>query len=336
MYDKDYVFNEEEIDLVTDNFNDYLERYMDSGYSIYAVEKLMNLYGRCYRMTGDYSYYFDLISFIKNDTVGGKKEKSELLNYISRRIMYSFEDNKSLIESDEELEQSVSIIEMDEELSSKIKIGLANNAFDNDELLVALKYYEEINYKYLNYTAERRLKIIYSLFTYIGDTDKESLFKAASILKETREKSLAIRYYEKLEKLDLNDEEFSKLYMHKAYCYRKNRDFDEMFLAHEKIANDYANTELADDALAETGVYYLLYEKDTATAREIFNKVIEKYPNRNAVDNAYNWIAWSYLQDKNYPKALEAYEELRTKFPEYDYGINAIRNIKKIRDVFLK
>ena len=124
--------------------------------------------------------------------------------------------------------------------------------------------------------------------------------------------------------------------MHKAYCYRKNRDFDEMFLAHEKIANDYANTELADDALAETGVYYLLYDKDTATARDIFNKVIEKYPNRNAVDNAYNWIAWSYLQDKNYPKALEAYEELRTKFPEYDYGVNAIRNIKKIRDVFLK
>ncbi|GAI58659.1 unnamed protein product, partial [marine sediment metagenome] len=61
-----------------------------------------------------------------------------------------------------------------------------------------------------------------------------------------------------------------------------------------ELLRKYPNSEFADDALAELGVYKLLwgYGKKNE-ARELFRQVITNYPKGNAVDNSYNWIAWS-------------------------------------------
>ncbi len=97
-----------------------------------------------------------------------------------------------------------------------------------------------------------------------------------------------------------------------------------------KVVNEYPNHALADDALTEIGVYYLLWgASDYERARNYFEQVITRYPNGNAVDNALNWKAWSFMKQRDYKLALSAYIDLVRKVPTSRFATYAFSNFVK-------
>lgn len=68
----------------------------------------------------------------------------------------------------------------------------------------------------------------------------------------------------------------------------------------------------------------ILYEKakkaldqdKLKTARELFNKLIVKYPRSDKVDNAQFWIGESYYRSKWYQKAILEYQKVIENFPK--------------------
>ncbi len=334
--DENYKFSTNELSLLKEYFLDYFNRFTDSWFASYGLEKLLSLYDRYYKETGDLSYKFELIDDLEKVTNCEEKNKINLLNQIARSIKYTFEYHDSFVEYDERLIKNLSLIEDYEEALDIVKLGLANNAFNHNELNASFAYYKEINFDYFYDWSRKRYDLLNEIMPLINEPSKEALLTIIDALKEANETPLAIEFYDQLTDYDFSDDELAGLYMQKAFCYRHTKKFEDMYLTHEYIYDNYSESIFADDALAEMGVYYLLYRHDNARARKLFNKVIIEYPETNAVNNAYNWIAWSYLRDKDYQNALDAYKRLQLKFPLNRYGINAKRNIKKIEGEYLK
>lgn len=333
MYDKNYTFDTERLDDVTDAFMDYFNEHLDSEFSIYGVRKVLRLYERYFKMTGDYTYYLNLIDGIIAVEIDENKER--LLSSIAWSLRGALSNGKDLIASQDILDDYRASHQDYTQIYNAMSIGLAVNAFYNDHLERAMDCYEQTNYEAFFYRDRNRLEALYQLSSHIGKNEIDDLYEIANTFKGIHENSLAVVYYEKLEEKKLTENEWCQVQMYKAFCYREMKEFDKMFETHESIVEKYPSAALADDALAEMGVYHLLYAHDTQKARELFQSVIQRYPERNAVNNAYNWIAWSYLQDKNYEEALTAYELLVEKFPLNRFGFNARKNIKKIKDVYL-
>lgn len=344
-----YIFEDEALQTVTNYFNEYFEDNAYGYFTYYGIEKLLNLYDWHYRKTGDYSWYIDLLEKMAEDSnkydVQGpngyygyySRSMTGLMQNVASSLMYEFSESEEMVQWPEAEKERIEGF-LDIGMVNTINRGLANNAFKNDDFVKSKEYFDEVGddysygYYYGHYLTRDRVRLLNELTNVIGKTDKKSLFRIANRLKDNHEKTLAIKYYEKLEKMTITDEELAQIYMYKAYCYRKLKMPVKMFLTHEYIAENLKKTTLADDALAETGLYYLLHTKETEKARQIFNQVIKIYPNSNTVNDAYNWIAWSYLRDRSYKKALEAYKVLHAKFPDDNFGVNALRNIKKIEE----
>ena len=103
-----------------------------------------------------------------------------------------------------------------------------------------------------------------------------------------------------------------------------------------KLVDIYPDSQLADDALCELGRLHMFSENWKDISIPYFNRVIEEYPNSNAVDNAINWIAWRYLQDKDYVRSLDYYRRLTADFARNRLGKRAIRTQQKIEYVIEK
>lgn len=345
-YSDDEPYVAKDLTEVTGAFQDYLKHFSASVFSEYAVGKLMYVYNDYYRHTGDYSYHFDLMAYIIDNVPSYIEKRQELLEQISRSLQYNFEGTPHFIEPNKNLTAYLKSVETIETGHSSILIGLANNAFNYDNLALAERYFEAsrlYNYGYYSYgyygpsdIDRNRYKILLYRPSVFDLQNKDLLFRFANTLKNEGEEALALVYYKKLEAFNLNQDEMSQLYMYKAYCYRQNKMYEDMYASHEYIASNYPFAEYADDAYAEMGVYHLLYLHDTKKAREIFRDVIDKYAGRNTVNDAYNWIAWSYLQDEDYTSALEAYKTLQVKFPSNRFGINALDNIEKITQDYVQ
>ena len=333
------IYNDKEkldrVDLAVakDYYEKYLQAYPDSRYSYRALSDVVDLCDTMYMRYGEDEHYFDFINAIMDMQDNGyyyNRQKS--IKDILRSVKYNYIYNNNLVDISEDAGEFLG----DEEISSSFKYyiwsGLANNAFYKGELESANDYFANINKHQFDRFDLYRLITLSELKPLLGKSDVDSLFEKAEVLRSNDEYYASVYIYDKLVKLKLSDKELSKAYMLRASSSKKNRVYDEMLESYEYIVENLDHTDFADDALAEIGVHYLLTEKEYDKAREIFREVIKKYPETNAINNAYNWIAWSYLQEEDYENALIAYEELKEKFPTNRFGKNAVPNIKKIKE----
>lgn len=329
-----YEFKVEELDLLTNYFTQYILMAKKDDYSYHAILRLLNIYTWHFRETGDHSYFVNLLDILEDVNHYERDYVRYNRRGIARRFVYLIEEKDGLVDLSA---REINILESikDPDIFVVFKKALANNAFYNDELKLAQAYYDDINYGDFGYFEKKRLGLLNQVGPLIGNEDQESLTTIANVFKNNYEKALALKYYDRILAMEISDEEGAVLSMYKAYCHRELGNSDKMVETHRNIAENMQDTTLADDALAEVGVYHLLYMRDTDKARQVFSQVIDQYPESNAVNDAYNWIAWSYLKDKDYVMAYEAYNTLLDKFPNDKYGINALKNIKKIVDVYL-
>jgi TolA-binding protein len=72
---------------------------------------------------------------------------------------------------------------------------------------------------------------------------------------------------------------------------------------------------------------------DHDSARAVFNRVVSEYEGRNAVDNSYNWIAWSFMTDRKYKEARTWYSEIERRFPLTRFRKYADKNLLKIDSI---
>jgi len=98
--------------------------------------------------------------------------------------------------------------------------------------------------------------------------------------------------------------------------YRRLDEHQDSLNTFQELVKRYPNSDLADDAMAEIGVHYLLVESNRRKAEEYFEKVVKLYPKGNAADNALNWIAWDHLQNREYVEAAASYSRLASQYAE--------------------
>jgi len=161
-------------------------------------------------------------------------------------------------------------------------------------------------------------------------TRKEYLFKAGIALKETiHDADHAVSYFDQYKDL-VHQAEHPKVELLKAFCYRNASMGKLMLETLDGLYRNYPNHHLADDALAEIGLYYLLWISDYDAAIRRFDLVIRRYPYGNAVDNALNWKAYALMKRKDYSYAFNAYMEIVRREPLSRFVKYAFNNIVKI------
>ena len=82
----------------------------------------------------------------------------------------------------------------------------------------------------------------------------------------------------------------------------------------EAFIDRYPTSHLIDDAYTELGLLVLQSEGDRKLAEHYFRKVWKEYPNRNAADNALNYLAEMALKEGNYVQAIYYYTLIVTHF----------------------
>jgi outer membrane protein assembly factor BamD (BamD/ComL family) len=81
------------------------------------------------------------------------------------------------------------------------------------------------------------------------------------------------------------------------------------------LEKEFPNSKLLDDALAEEIFAEGVARKDVAGAEKTFRRLVDKYPNANAVDNAYTWMAIIYRCAGRPEDALKLNRDILRLFP---------------------
>ncbi len=201
-------------------------------------------------------------------------------------------------------------------------ISQAISAFDDKKYMLSLDLYNELPSEVLSGSIQRynriaALKKIYEIQN--SKNSKAKLYEMAMAFKMSKHDSehaipLFIEYFNTYARED----EKPKVLMLLAFCYRDSYEREKMVAVYNFLLDNYPHHSFADDAMAEIGVSYLLWgygSADDETARDWFRKTIDSYPNGNAIDNCYNWIAWSYYKEGNYQESFNYYSLLLEREP---------------------
>jgi TolA-binding protein len=141
----------------------------------------------------------------------------------------------------------------------------------------------------------------------------------------------AVPYFERYLALATNDEERARALLLQAFSYRNAGDADNMTRVLNELLARFPDSELADDALAEIGLRHLLWGfPDYQKAIDVFVAVVRRYPNGNAVDNSYNWIAYALMQAGSYGNARQMYQSIEREFPMTRFARYARLNIEAL------
>ncbi len=81
------------------------------------------------------------------------------------------------------------------------------------------------------------------------------------------------------------------------------------------MAQEFPNSTLLDDALAEQIYAQGLILHDVGAAQSTFRKLLDTFPNGNAVDNAYSWMAIIYRCAGRVPDEQNINREIIRRFP---------------------
>lgn len=93
---------------------------------------------------------------------------------------------------------------------------------------------------------------------------------------------------------------------------RHVNDYKTSIVYLNRFDREIENHALKDDVLTEIGYHKLIVENDVPAALDIFNQVIEKYPDRNSYDNALWWRAKAMKDSGHYGSAIEDYGQIAT------------------------
>lgn len=156
-----------------------------------------------------------------------------------------------------------------------------------------------------------------NIIKLLEDQSAAGLFRLAIALRNSRRQSQyerAVQLFRSILTIYPESPQAEKALYLAASTYRRMN----LYMASADIIQEYlpryADGELADDLIAEIGVYHLLIRRDPKRAREYWKQVLEDYGSRNAADNALNWIAWSYLWEDDYVNALKYFSELAINY----------------------
>ena len=159
---------------------------------------------------------------------------------------------------------------------------------------------------------QKELEIIIEM---INKGTEESLFNLGIYLREevggdyydTKGRNgLAIMIFDKLLSSYPKGKYAEKALFLKATSYRRLNNHVDSLRTFEEFEKRFPDSDLCDDAIAEAGWQYLFIRKDIDLAKYKFNQVIEKFPNRNAADNAHYWLG---LMAENEGDLLKAFIE---------------------------
>jgi tetratricopeptide (TPR) repeat protein len=94
-------------------------------------------------------------------------------------------------------------------------------------------------------------------------------------------------------------------------------------LAIAAMQQEFPNSELLDDAIAEQVYADGIVLEDINAAEDAFQELLRQYPNGNAVDNAYSWLAIIERCAGNEQKAKELSKEIIRRFPFSRHAVYA-------------
>jgi tetratricopeptide (TPR) repeat protein len=94
-------------------------------------------------------------------------------------------------------------------------------------------------------------------------------------------------------------------------------------LAITAMQQEFPTSELLDDAMAEQVYADGVVLKDVNAAEHAFQELLRQYPNGNAVDNAYSWLAITERCVGNDQKAEELNKEIVRRFPFTRHAVYA-------------
>ena len=106
--------------------------------------------------------------------------------------------------------------------------------------------------------------------------------------------------------------------------------FDLLIQRYENFLKRYQGSHLESMAEIFKGRVYVL-KKDYNTAREIFEEVVDKYPNdARAATIAFKHINQIYAVEKDFDNIVKTYERIRERYPVSESGIRAPLDIARI------
>ncbi len=111
-----------------------------------------------------------------------------------------------------------------------------------------------------------------------------------------------------------NDEMAQNAYYHLADCYLKLDDKKRARVAFEAASKNDYDKDIQEDALFNT--IKLNYELSFSPFNEIINSLlsfIEKFPDSDKIDLAYDYLGKVFITTKNYKQALDALESIQIK-----------------------
>ncbi len=171
----------------------------------------------------------------------------------------------------------------------------------------------------------------------LEEVPKSKLFtKVASGLKNYfKDRKMTFQFIDNaLEKFG-DQEDLSTLLYLKTVLLKDSNPAKVEAVVEEMLAR-YTASKLCDDALAELIYIQSMILPDLPKAEANLERMFSLYPNGNALDNAMNWIARAYFENRHHikngaaakEKAKYYYQRIRQEFPMTRFAGYAMQNLR--------
>ena len=98
--------------------------------------------------------------------------------------------------------------------------------------------------------------------------------------------------------------------------HQAKHEYKEAFEAASRLATQYPDSDLADDAYAEMGWYMTYVAQNYAEAQRYFSTCARVYEGRNAADNCLYHLGITALKISKYDVATTAFSAVAAKYAE--------------------
>ncbi|AOS83936.1 hypothetical protein BIU88_07110 [Chlorobaculum limnaeum] len=267
-----------------------------------------------------------------------KKTYSFIIMAVSGAVKEFFNERIPYYDTDSRFKQLPKEIQQNIDINELYLYG-ARQAFSQKKYVASLGIYKKVqdNKKNLFYDRENlrirgleKYVVLLKKYTEKKISQQEYFFRSGLAFKGMiYDADHAVVFFDKY-KMASSSIDYPKIELLKAFCYRNSSKGEMMRNTLVGLYNQYPNHPLADDVLAEIGLYYLLWIGDYDAAINTFDKVVYRYPDGNAADNALNWKAYALMQKNDPVKAFYAYMDVVKKVPFSRFAEYAFNNIVKI------
>lgn len=97
------------------------------------------------------------------------------------------------------------------------------------------------------------------------------------------------------------------------------------------MSAEFPTSKLLDDVLAEELFAEGTIKPNLDAARATFNKLVNTYPNGNAIDNAYSWMAIILRCNGQLQEAEKLNREIMRRFPLTRHAVYARRRMDELK-----